>query len=202
MHHSYRIDLAALAGLRRDDAKPQLPSRSRGHDGHCRINRFQLQPDRQFSVSFHRRRKPPTIRTSPALRGIHLIHRVVSYLLRHHKKSVPAKGHHTRTHNLSPSTTPGFRSASHIRQVCTSINTCRRVSHSSGHRAGCQPPPYQEELPVLDGSYCDLERDRAPLPAPGPLGLRLSAFPAPRFQSESGTRQAHPHALTDRTEPG
>lgn len=64
------------------------------------------------------------------------------------------------------------------------------------------PPPYQEELPILGGRYCDLERDRAPLPATGPLGLRLSAFSAPRFHSESGTGQAHHHALTDRVEPG
>lgn len=64
------------------------------------------------------------------------------------------------------------------------------------------PSPSQEELPVLDGHYYDLERDRAPLPALSPLGLRLSAFTASRFQSGSVTRQAHHHALTVRAEPG
>ena len=149
-------------------------------------------------ASPHTRIFPGHLRRRPRSASFHFF----SVITKHKKWRPLPGGRHASHAQLSLSTTPGFRSASHTRQVCTSLNAYRRVSHSSGRWAGCHPPPYQEELPVLDGRYCNLERDRAPLPAVGPLGLRLSAFPAPRFQSKSGTGQAHRHALTVRVEPG
>lgn len=99
---------------------------------------------------------------------------------------------HTRRHTIAPV----FRSA---RTTVRSTLASSLLNQSPPLLPDRVPPRLrQSEVPTLAVGYCAPARRRAPLHHLGPLGLRLSAFPAPRFQSKSGTGDAPHRALTDR----
>lgn len=102
---------------------------------------------------------------------------------------------HTSHRTLSP-----FAPKSTTVRSAVPIATTQQRSHAFTY-PGATQGQRQSALPVLDRRYCDIPRRPTPLRMPGPLALPLSGFPAPRFQSKTGTACALLCCLTGRRLP-